>query len=281
MRKILLTAFACLLWAATSAQEKKPEWQDETVPAVGKEYPRTSFMSYESLEQAKENDFSASPNYISLNGKWKFHWVAAYKDRPVDFYRPGFDDSAWGEIDVPANWELNGHGTAIYTNHPYEFCPRNPRPPLLPEENPVGSYRRYFDLPAGWKGKDVFLHVEGAKSGCYVYVNGQQVGYNEDSKTPAEYDITPYLTEGRNLVALEIYRWSTGSYLECQDFWRVSGIERGVYLFAQNPVRVRDFAIRQGLYSTYTTGVFALEVAWANPRRQPGQTTVRYKLKSP
>ena len=281
MRKILLTAFACLLWAATSAQEKKPEWQDETVPAVGKEYPRTSFMSYESLEQAKENDFSASPNYMSLNGKWKFHWVAAYKDRPVDFYRPGFDDSAWGEIDVPANWELNGHGTAIYTNHPYEFCPRNPRPPLLPEKNPVGSYRRYFDLPAGWKGKDVFLHVEGAKSGCYVYVNGQKVGYNEDSKTPAEYDITPYLVPGRNLVALEIYRWSTGSYLECQDFWRISGIERGVYLFAQNPVRVRDFAIRQGLDSTYTTGVFALEVAMANPRRQPGQTTVRYQLQSP
>ena len=280
MRKGLLIALACCLHLASTAQVK-PEWQDETVPAVGKEYPRTSFMSYESAEQAEGNDFSKSPYYKSLNGKWKFNWVASYKDRPTDFYLPEFDDSAWGEIDVPANWELNGHGTAIYTNHPYEFCPRNPQPPTLPEENPVGSYRKFVDIPEEWEGKTVFLHIGGAKSGCYVYVNGTKVGYNEDSKTPVEYDITPYLKPGRNLVALEIYRWSTGSYLECQDFWRISGIERDVYLFAQNPVRVRDFSIRQDLDSTYTTGLFGLEVTMANPLRQPGQTTVRYQLESP
>ena len=138
MRNALFIALSCLLSLPVFSQGK-PEWQDETVPAAGKEYPRTSFMSYENVEQAAGNDFSKSPYYKSLNGKWKFHWVAAYKDRPTDFYLPGFDDSSWGEIDVPANWELNGYGTAIYTNHPYEFAPRNPRPPLLPEENPVGS----------------------------------------------------------------------------------------------------------------------------------------------
>ena len=280
MRNALFIALSCLLSLPVFSQGK-PEWQDETVPAAGKEYPRTSFMSYENVEQAAGNDFSKSPYYKSLNGKWKFHWVAAYKDRPTDFYLPGFDDSSWGEIDVPANWELNGYGTAIYTNHPYEFAPRNPRPPLLPEENPVGSYRKFVEIPADWEGKEVFLHIGGAKSGCYVYVNGQKVGYNEDSKTPAEYNITPCLAPGRNLIALEIYRWSTGSYLECQDFWRISGIERDVYLFAQNPVRVRDFSVRQDLDSAYTTGLFGLDVTMANPHRLPGQTTVRYQLTDP
>lgn len=280
MKELALIIIACFIGVSVFSQENT-EWKDETVPFVGKEYPRTSFMSYEDFESARKNDFKNSPNYQSLNGKWKFHWVDSYKKRPVDFYKNEFDDSAWEEIDVPANWEINGHGTAIYTNHPYEFCPRNPQPPLLPEENPVGSYRKQIEIPEQWEGKEIYLHIGGVKSGCYVYINGQKVGYSEDSKTPVEYNITPYLQPGKNLIALEVYRWSTGSYLECQDFWRISGIERDVYLFAQTPVHIQDFSIRQDLDSTYKTGIFGLDVMVTNPRLQPGQTTIRYQLLSP
>ena len=234
-------------------------------------------MTYSNVDKARSNDFNTSPDYKSLNGKWKFNWVPSYKKRPMNFYKTDFDDSAWGEIDVPANWEVNGYGTALYTNHPYEFCPRNPQPPLLPEENPVGSYRKYIEIPEQWNGKEIFLHIGAVKSGCYLYVNGTKVGYSEDSKTAVEYNITRYLKPGRNLIALEVYRWSTGSYLECQDFWRISGIERDVYLFAQSPVHLRDFSIQQDLDSTYKNGLFGLDLFLenANPR-QTGQVTVSY-----
>ena len=254
MKKLFSTIICCLI-CSTAFMQVKPEWQDETIPFVGKEYPRTAFMTYSDVDKARSNDFNSSSDYKSLNGKWKFNWVPSYKKRPVNFYKTDFDDSTWGEIDVPANWEINGYGDALYTNHPYEFCPRNPQPPLLPEENPVGSYRKYIKIPQQWNGKEIFLHIGAVKSGCYLYINGVKVGYSEDSKTAVEYNISHYLKTGRNLIALEIYRWSTGSYLECQDFWRISGIERDVYLFAQSPVYLRDFAIRQDLDSTYKNGI--------------------------
>ena len=140
---------------------------------------------------------------------------------------------AWKEIKVPGNWEVQGYGVAIYTNHGYEFKPRNPQPPQLPETNPVGVYQRDIEIPADWDGRDIFLRLEGAKSGVYVYVNGQEVGYSEDSKNPAEFLINNYLKPGKNSLVIKIFRWSTGSYLECQDFWRMSGIERDVFLFSQ------------------------------------------------
>ena len=263
MKKLFSTIICCLI-CSTAFMQVKPEWQDETIPFVGKEYPRTAFMTYSNVDKARSNDFNTSPDYKSLNGKWKFNWVPSYKKRPMNFYKTDFDDSAWGEIDVPANWEVNGYGNALYTNHPYEFCPRNPQPPLLPEENPVGSYRKYIEIPEQWNGKEIFLHIGAVKSGCYLYVNGTKVGYSEDSKTAVEYNITRYLKPGRNLIALEVYRWSTGSYLECQDFWRISGIERDVYLFAQSPVHLRDFSIRQDLDSTYKNGLFGLDLFLVN-----------------
>lgn len=280
MKKLFSTIICCLI-CSMAFMQVKPEWQDETIPFVGKEYPRTAFMTYSNVDKARSNDFNTSSDYKSLNGKWKFNWVPSYKKRPMNFYKTDFDDSAWGEIDVPANWEVNGYGTALYTNHPYEFCPRNPQPPLLPEENPVGSYRKYIEIPEQWNGKEIFLHIGAVKSGCYLYVNGTKVGYSEDSKTAVEYNITRYLKPGRNLIALEVYRWSTGSYLECQDFWRISGIERDVYLFAQSPVHLRDFSIQQDLDSTYKNGLFGLDLFLenANPR-QTGQVTVSYQLES-
>ena len=280
MKKLFSTIICCLI-CSTAFMQVKPEWQDETIPFVGKEYPRTAFMTYSDVDKARSNDFNTSFDYKSLNGKWKFNWVSSYKKRPVNFYKTDFDDSAWNEIEVPANWEINGYGNALYTNHPYEFCPRNPQPPLLPEENPVGSYRKYIEIPEQWNGKEIFLHIGAVKSGCYLYVNGTKVGYSEDSKDAVEYNITRYLKPGRNLIALEVYRWSTGSYLECQDFWRISGIERDVYLFAQLPLHLRDFSIRQDLDSTYKNGLFGLDLFMENTNpRQPGQVTVFYQLEN-
>ncbi len=281
MKKLFSTITFCFLCHFIAFTQVKPEWQDESIPFVGKESPRTAFMTYRDVNDARKNDFKRSADYLSLNGKWKFNWVSAYKTRPIDFYKTDFNDSAWGEIDVPANWEVNGYGDALYTNHPYEFCPRNPQPPLLPEENPVGSYRKYIEIPEQWTGKEIFIHIGAVKSGCYLYVNGSKVGYSEDSKDAVEYNITRYLKPGRNLIALEVYRWSTGSYLECQDFWRISGIERDVYLFAQSPVYLRDFAIQQDLDNTYKNGIFGLDLFLTNSlSKQPKQVTLSYQLEN-
>ena len=212
-----------------------PHLSVETVE-IGKVSPRTQ------LAGAQGERYQ--PEFVmSLNGKWDFWWSESDASYKEEFVAPGYNSSSWDKIDVPANWELNGYGTAIYTNHGYEFKPSNPQPPILPEKNAVGVYRKVIDIPANWDGREVYLNIGGAKSGCYVYVNGILVGYNEDSKNTAEYNLTPYLHKGENLVALKIYRWSTGSYLECQDFWRLSGIERDVYVFAQPKVHIFDYRI--------------------------------------
>ena len=173
---------------------------------------------------------------------------------------------------------MQGFGTAIYTNHGYEFKPRNPQPPALPENNPVGIYRRDFEIPAGWDGRDVYLHINGAKSGLYVYINGREVGYSEDSKNPAEFLINPYLKQGKNIVTLKIFRWSTGSYLECQDFWRISGIERDVYLWSQLKIAVNDFRIVSTLDDSYLNGIFRLAVDVKNHSSKAENVTVSYRL---
>ena len=222
--------------AANDGDRKSmPHLTVETVE-IGKVSPRTQ------LAGAQGERYQ--PEFVmSLNGKWDFWWSESDASYKEEFVAPGYNSSSWDKIDVPANWELNGYGTAIYTNHGYEFKPSNPQPPILPEKNAVGVYRKVIDIPANWDGREVYLNIGAAKSGCYVYVNGILVGYNEDSKNTAEYNLTPYLHKGKNLVALKIYRWSTGSYLECQDFWRLSGIERDVYVFAQPKVHLFDYRI--------------------------------------
>lgn len=223
------------------------DWENPRVFAINKEAARSTFVPFASVDRARDFDFvadhnSVSSNYFSLNGTWKFNWVQKPAERPVDFYKPDYDVSGWDDFQVPANWELNGYGIPIYVNHPSEF---EQNPPFIHHQyNPVGSYRKTIDLPDGWDKKEVFIHFGAVKSAFYLWVNGKKVGYSQGSKTPAEFDISPYLNSGKNVIAVEVYRWSDGSYLENQDMWRISGIERDVYLVARTKTHIRDYFVR-------------------------------------
>ncbi len=263
---------------SSSPQPAKPYWQDIQVVAVNQEKPRSSFMSYADRETALTSRFEKSPYYSLLNGTWKFFFVDSYKDLPQNITDPSVNTSSWDDITVPGNWEIQGHGIAIYTNHGYEFKPRNPQPPSLPEANPVGVYRRDIEIPAGWDNRDIYLHIGGAKSGLYVYLNGKEVGYSEDSKNPAEFLINKYLQPGKNVLTLKIFRWSTGSYLECQDFWRMSGIERDVFLWSQPKASIQDFRVISTLDDTYTNGIFKLTVDLKNHTQETKNLNVGYEL---
>lgn len=282
-KRILFGAVGCLLAGIVQASPltpppTKPYWQDIQVVAVNKELPRTSFMTYPDRDAALTSAFEKSPYYVLLNGTWKFYFTDSYKNLPENITDPSLSTASWGDIQVPGNWEVQGHGVAIYTNHGYEFKPRNPQPPLLPEANPVGVYRRDMEIPAGWENRDIYLHLSGAKSGVYVYVNGREVGYSEDSKNPAEFLINDYLKPGKNVLTLKIFRWSTGSYLECQDFWRLSGIERDVYLWSQPKAAIRDFRVVSTLDDTYADGIFKLAVDLKNHSKEARNLTVAYEL---
>ena len=284
IKKMMLSgALGCLISGmayadGSSPQPVKPYWQDIQVVAVNKEKPRSSFMSYADRETALTSRFEKSPYYSLLNGTWKFFFVDSYKDLPQNITDPSANTSSWDDITVPGNWEVQGHGVAIYTNHGYEFKPRNPQPPLLPEANPVGVYRRDIEIPASWDNRDIYLHIGGAKSGLYVYLNGKEVGYSEDSKNPAEFLINKYLQPGKNVLTLKIFRWSTGSYLECQDFWRMSGIERDVFLWSQPKASIQDFRVVSTLDDTYTNGIFKLAVDLKNHTQETKNLNVGYEL---
>lgn len=282
----MTTLFKCLIGAAVCAfstqvlhaeDTKLPYWKDIQTVAVNKEYPRTAFMTYDNRDQALTGEYENSPYYKLLNGTWNFYYADTYKDLPANIEQPDAN-IAWKEIKVPGNWEVQGYGVAIYTNHGYEFKPRNPQPPQLPEANPVGVYQRDIEIPADWDGRDIFLRLEGAKSGVYVYVNGQEVGYSEDSKNPAEFLINNYLKPGKNSLVIKIFRWSTGSYLECQDFWRMSGIERDVFLFSQPKTHIKDFNVMSTLDDTYKNGIFKLDVDVTNHTAGNKEVTVAYEL---
>lgn len=278
---ILLLCFVPVL---IYAQETLPYWKDVGVVAVNKEAPRTTFMSYDNIKDASlslsssYSDYSNSKYYYLLNGTWSFYFVKGYKDLPSDITDANKSLVGWTDIKVPGNWELQGHGEAFYVNQPYEFATYNPTPPLLPEENPVGVYRRDIEIPSDWMSRDVFLHLAGAKSGVYVYVNGKEVGYSEDSKDPAEFLISPYLTAGKNILTLKIFRWSTGSWLECQDFLRVSGIERDVFIWSQPKTAIKDFRVVSTLNDTYKDGIFKLGIDLKNTNVTDKNITVKYDL---
>lgn len=284
IKKMMLSgALGCLISGmayadGSSPQPVKPYWQDIQAVAVNKEKPRSSFMSYADRETALTSRFEKSPYYSLLNGTWKFFFVDSYKDLPQNITDPSVNTSSWDDITVPGNWEVQGHGVAIYTNHGYEFKPKNPQPPLLPEANPVGVYRRDIEIPASWDNRDIYLHIGGAKSGLYVYLNGKEVGYSEDSKNPAEFLINKYLQPGKNVLTLKIFRWSTGSYLECQDFWRMSGIERDVFLWSQPKASIQDFRVVSTLDDTYTNGIFKLAVDLKNHTQETKNLNVGYEL---
>lgn len=236
-----------------------PDWENEQVVHINTEPPRATFVPFPNANAALAGDRESSPFFRSLDGAWKFNWVSKPDERPTNFFQTDFDDSAWKTIDVPSNWEMKGYGVPIYLGSGYPFKMDPPRvtdpPPTnwtaFAQRNPVGSYRRTFELPANWAGRRVFIHFDGVESAFYLWVNGQRVGYSQDSRTPAEFDLTDYLQPGTNQLAVEVYRWSDGSYLEDQDKWRMSGIFRPVYLYSTAGARIRDFAVRTELDSNY------------------------------
>ena len=274
MKKYLLMIAAVCSTASTVVAEM-PHWQDKNAFREGQLNPHALVVPYASdaaAEQAiRDHRYAESPYYLDLNGKWDFKWTKSPDQRPADFYKPGFSTATWDKIDVPGNWETQGYGTKIYVNERYEFADPyfnfEKNPPYVPvESNEVGSYRREFTIPADWEGRRVVLCVEGAASFYYVWVNGHQLGYNMDSKTAAEWDITDKLVPGANTVALEVYRWSAGSYLESQDMWRLSGIERDVYLYSTPRTYVADYKVTSPLDTRrYADGELGLEVSIAGP----------------
>lgn len=228
-------------------------WEDPTIFNVGQRRPHANFIPFPDVNALINSKREASPYYFDLNGQWKFHWAKRPADRPKDFYQPDFNASNWNNIPVPANWEMEGHGVPIYVNDRYPF-PKNP--PHIPHDyNPVGSYRHTFSVPENWEGRQIFLVFEAVKSAAYFWLNGQFLGYNQDSRTPVEFDISSYLKEKENTIAVEVYRWSDASYIECQDMWRLSGIFRDVYLWAAPQIHIRDFFAKADLSSDYKTGL--------------------------
>ena len=248
-----------------SAQATVPEWQSQYAIGKNKLRPHTYVWPYDKATNIRQGDYENSRYYMSLNGRWKFSWVKNPDNRPKDFYKPGYYTGGWADIKVPGNWERQGYGTAIYVNESYEFDDPlfnfKKNPPLVPyDENEVGSYWHSFTLPLDWKDRRTVICCEGVTSFYYIWVNGHLLGYNQGSKTPAEWDITPYVKEGENTVALEVYRWSAGAYLECQDMWRLSGIERDIYLYSTPKQYIADYQVTSTLdKETYTDGLFALE----------------------
>lgn len=245
-------------WAASAQQPAVEDWENPAVLEINREPTRATFFAFETRELAESADPSRSGYFRSLNGRWKFHWVRKPADRPMDFWRADFDASDWPEIDVPANWELQGYGVPHYVNIDYVFPADQPRIPH--DYNPVGSYLRDFDIPASWDGRRIVIQFGAVSSAFYLWVNGEKVGYSQDSKLPAEFDITRFVHTGSNRVAVEVYRWSDGSYLEDQDAWSLSGIERDVYIYATPRQYLRDFTVTSDLDEDLHTGIFGLDV---------------------
>ena len=264
MKPILLLAF--LVFNVCYAQQLN-DWENPALVSQGKEKPHATAMIFTNAADVKNDDYSRSPFYQSLNGTWKFVYTDKYANRPMNFFETTLDDSKWNDLPVPSNWELKGFGIPIYTNIVYPY-PKNP--PFIGDNNPVGTYRKQFTVPDAWTGKDILLHF-GSITGCaFVYVNGQKVGITKNSKSPAEFNISPYLVKGSNVLAVQVFRWHDGSYMEDQDFWRISGIERDVFLYAMPKLSVWDFFIKGDLDVSYTNGVFSAAV---DLRQFVGNTT--------
>jgi beta-galactosidase len=268
-----LISFALLL-SATSLFAQKNEWQDPKVNELNRAPMHTNYFAYENEDAARKGDKEKSANFLSLNGTWKFNWVKNADARPLDFFKTDFNDQGWDNLPVPGLWEIHGYGDPIYVNIGYAW--RNQfknNPPQFPiENNHVGSYRKVITLPAEWKGKTVMVHFGSVTSNIYLWVNGQFVGYSEDSKLEAEFDITKYLKPGKNLIAFQSFRWCDGTYLEDQDFFRYSGVGRDCYLYTRNAQRLQDIRITPDLDAKYQDGTLqiALDIV--------GNTTVDLNL---
>lgn len=261
------------------ANNKRPPWQDHTVFAINKEEPHATLFPFRSEQAALLNNKDNSAHYMLLNGIWKFDWQRSPSDKPKGFEKPSFDDSNWGTIPVPANWEIEGYGYPIYLDERFPFTTTWPDAPT--DYNPIGSYRRSFELPEHWQNKQVFIHIGAAKSSLDIWLNGKKVGFSQGAKTPAEFNLTPYLKAGTNLIALQIRRWSDASYLESQDMLRISGIERDVYLYTTEQQHIFDVFAKPKLNKDFSKGQLELDVTVANYTDTHVKRILEYKLLDP
>jgi beta-galactosidase len=264
---VLLPAllFAMHPFYVSTTEETPPEWNNPAVIQLNTEAPRTSYLPFPDTKSALQgiDQPKKSPRYHSLSGEWAFHWSPNPASRPMDFYKTSFDDRNWDQLSVPSNWQIHGYGLPIYTNTVYPFPTEGFQAPI--DWNPVGSYRKNFELPMSWdwtpnSSDQVYLHFEGVNSAFYVWVNGQKVGYSQGSRTPAEFNVSRYLKAGKNQIAVEVYRWCDGSYLEDQDFWRLSGIYRDVYLWKSGPAGIRDLEVLADYNADDQSGSLQLDV---------------------
>lgn len=291
MKGILFRTMCAVLaaHAVSVAKEVRDDWQNEAVFRINKE-PASATMSFYS-DESDALKKRAPDSEISLNGTWKFHYVGNPKDRPLDFFEDGYDVSNWADIPVPANWQMHGFGSPLYTNVIYPFKMNPPRVMDTPDKaysnypedarNPVGSYKRFFEVPVEWAAQRVYIKFDGVSSAFYIWVNGKKVGYSQDSRTPATFDITDFVKAGRNSVALEVYQYSDGSYLEDQDFWRLSGIFRNVSLFTRPQMRIADVFNRAGLTDDYRDGTLTSEILVKNSAKTAQSMKISGKLLSP
>jgi len=264
---ILWIAF-CLISITTLAQTSPPDWENPAIFERNKEPGRAVFFSHDSSDDAMDAEVPYAYKK-SLDGLWHFHLARNPAQKPLTFYQPEYDYENWDKIEVPGNWEVQGYDVPIYVNHPFEFAdPRtpitdlkeDPEPPRVPRDyNPVGSFIHTFHVPGNWSERQIFIHFGSVKSAFYLWINGEKVGYSQGSKLPSEFNITPFLEPGqKNQLAVRVFRWSDASYLECQDFWRVSGISRSVYLYSQPSLRIRDFQVVSTLDKSYTNGELSI-----------------------
>lgn len=276
----LLLFFLCVNYINAQDREPDPIFENPNMQAENRLPMRAAYFPFEDKNLAKKGAKKESDRFLDLNGTWKFFWTEHYKNLPENFEAVNFDDSKWDNFKVPANWEFNGYGTPIYVNHPFEFAVENPNPPFIEnEKNPAGIYRRTIELPANWEDQQVFIHLGAVKSAFRLYVNGEYVGLGEDSKLESEYELTDFVKPGENLITIEVRRWSDGSYLEAQDFWRISGIQRNVYMYARPKVHFYDLFVKSGLKNNYNDGDFSFNIeAWNRTDKQQDQNTVVAKL---
>ncbi|TPH16196.1 glycoside hydrolase family 2 TIM barrel-domain containing protein [Litorilituus lipolyticus] len=277
---ICFTLGVTLFTATMSAEPVREPWQDHTVFAINKLAPHASLFPFKNTNEALLDNKENSSNFMLLNGLWQFDWQRSPKNKPKGFELNNFDDSNWSQIPVPGNWEVEGFGYPIYLDERFPFTTTWPDAPT--DYNPIGSYRKPFTLPKHWQDKQVILHVGAAKSSLDVWLNGEKVGFSQDSKTPAEFDLTPYLQESENLLAFQIRRWTDASYLESQDMLRISGIERDVYLYAREKQHIEDFHAKPKLSKGYEQANFELEVVINNTAKEQAKAVkVAYQLLDP
>ena len=254
---------ALLSMSSGALAQSESRWQNVNINQQNREPRRANFFAFENLEKAQSFDKKKSANYLSMEGMWKFNFVKDHNKRPANFFALKYDDSQWKDFPVPGLFELNGYGDATYKNIGYAWATQfDPKPPYISElNNYTGSYRRTFELPKDWKGKDVYFHVGSATSNLTLWVNGKYVGYSEDSKVAAEFNISKYLKPGKNLIAMQVMRWCDGSYFEDQDFWRFTGIAREVYLYARPKLHAADIRLNAALENNYQDGVLNYKVS--------------------